>query len=214
MGKPVKSEVPIQVGMRGISIDEIDAGKQGYVLLPLGPLDPTIWGGRKLVRMRVTTMEKVRSWRDIIVGNEQKQIKEHTPVEISYELAAGGYQRVGEDYPFPITFSKLSKVVVAAGTAYIAGADIITTAMGGDLSPTNSPTTFRVMCCFSAATKLEVMYDDETTVSDMAFNSGTDLLADALYSFDIVVTSAYGINFKGDANSTIRIFIVIEVPGA
>lgn len=94
---------PIKMGMIGMSVEDIEIGKQGYVMLPIGVRNPTMWGGREWVRIKVTAMEDVRANRDIIVGNEQGEIKEHTPVELSYEKATGGYQRAGEGYPLPTT---------------------------------------------------------------------------------------------------------------
>lgn len=93
--------IPIKMGMLGMSLEEIAAGKQGWVKLPLGVRDPTSWGGREWIRVKVTAYETVRATRDIIVANEQGEVKEHTPAEISYEKAEGGYERVGENYPLP-----------------------------------------------------------------------------------------------------------------
>ena len=116
------------MGMLGMSIDEIMMGKQGYVKLPLGVRDSTKWGGRKWVRVKVTAMEDVRANRDIIVGNEQGDVKEHTPVELSYEKSEGGYQRAGEDHPLPVT----------AGTKPIPYARITATAIGNTVIATPS----------------------------------------------------------------------------
>jgi hypothetical protein len=95
-------QIPIAMGMLGMSLEDISAGHKGYVKLPLGPRDLTMAGGRRWVKVKVTAMEDVRGFRDIIVGNDQGEIKEHTPVELSYEKRIGGYQRVSENYPLPI----------------------------------------------------------------------------------------------------------------
>ena len=90
------------MGMLGMSLEDIADGKQGWVKLPIGPRNTTMWGGREWIRIKVTAMENVRANRDIIVGNDQGEVKEHTPVELSFEKAVGGYQRVGENYPLPV----------------------------------------------------------------------------------------------------------------
>lgn len=97
-----KKNAPIKIGMLGLSIDEIDSGKWGYVMLPIGGRDATMAGGREWVRVKVRAMENVRAERDIIVGNLQGEVKEHTPVELAYGLDAGGYQTVGQSYPLPV----------------------------------------------------------------------------------------------------------------
>jgi hypothetical protein len=109
-GEPALSDglsyLPVEMGMLGMSIEDIPAGKKGFVKLPIGVRDPTMAGGRKWVKVKVTAMEDVRAFRDVIVGNDQGEIKEHTPVELSYEKIEGGYQRVGENHPLPVTMGK------------------------------------------------------------------------------------------------------------
>ena len=101
------SLAPLKVGMLGLSIDAIDQGKWGYVYLPLGNRDTTFAGGRVWIRIKVRVIESVRAERDIIVANDQGEVKEHTPVELSYQtvtgITIGSYQRVTEAYPLPIT---------------------------------------------------------------------------------------------------------------
>lgn len=103
IGSSYTQVIPVVMGMLGMSIEDIDKGTKGYVKLPVGPRDPIMAGGRKWVKLKVTAMEDVRAFRDIIVGNDQGEVKEHTPVELSYEKHIGGYQRVGEDNPLPMT---------------------------------------------------------------------------------------------------------------
>jgi hypothetical protein len=104
--KPVSNAnvqvIPVEMGMLGMSLEDITSSTKGYVRLPVGPRDLTMAGGRKWVKLKVMAMEDVREFRDVIVGNEQGEVKEHTPVELSYELATGGYQRVGELNPLPV----------------------------------------------------------------------------------------------------------------
>jgi hypothetical protein len=94
--------IPLEMGMLGMSLQDIPMGKKGYVKMPVGARNLTMAGGRQWVKLKVTAMEDVRLFRDVIVGNDQGEVKEHTPVELSYEKAAGGYQRVGELNPLPV----------------------------------------------------------------------------------------------------------------
>lgn len=109
---------PLKVGMLGLSVDTINQGEWGYVYLPLGPRDATVAGGREWVRFKVRALEAIRAERDIIVANAQGDIKEHTPVELSYEKSEGGFQRVTEDFPLPTTAgSKAITYVTVEATA-------------------------------------------------------------------------------------------------
>jgi hypothetical protein len=95
--------VPLHEGLIGLSLEEISEGKWGWCKFPIGHKDDRFAGGRIWIRVKVYAIEPIRIERDVMVYNNQKGCKEHTPVEVNYELAAGGYQRVGEDYPFPVT---------------------------------------------------------------------------------------------------------------
>ena len=128
--KEILALVPVEIGMMGFSVENISQGKKGFCRLPLGERDSTKWGGRKYVRIKLTAMENVRANRDIIVANEQGEIKEHTPVELSYEKHTGGYQRAGENYPLPTSMgSKAISYYTAICTA--AGNTILITPTSG-----------------------------------------------------------------------------------
>lgn len=110
-----EEKIAVTMGMLGMSLENITKGSRGFVMLPLGPRDLTMAGGRKWVKIKVTAMEDVREFRDVIVGNDQGEVKEHTPVELSYEKSpqgSGSYQRVGEDFPLPVTFSATENAVL------------------------------------------------------------------------------------------------------
>lgn len=95
--------------MLGLSINTIAVGKWDFVWMPIGIRDSTMAGGRVWVRVRMQAIEAIREQREIIVCNDQLGIKEHTPVELSYQTTAGPYQRVTEVYPLPVTFGQHTK---------------------------------------------------------------------------------------------------------
>lgn len=97
-----EQELPLRVGLKGISTEAISEGEQGWCWFPVGHYDVET-GQRIWVRVKVTAMEAVRANRDIMVANEQGEVKEATPVELSYEKLVGGYQRVTERYKLPVT---------------------------------------------------------------------------------------------------------------
>lgn len=92
-----KQELPLRIGLYGISAETISEGDQGYCWFPVGKFDLKT-GGREWVRVEVTAMETVRANRDVVVANEQGDVKEATPVELSFEREEGGYERVTEEY--------------------------------------------------------------------------------------------------------------------
>lgn len=96
-----KQVVPLHVGMLGWSAEAISKDESGYCYFPVGEIDETFLGGRKWVKLRLTASEDVRAEKDIIVADTISNVKEHTPVELSYERAAGGFQRVTEQFPLP-----------------------------------------------------------------------------------------------------------------
>lgn len=101
MTEKSKQEIPLTVGLLGISTEAISQSKWGYCLFPVGPYDMKT-GQREWVRVRIHAMEDIRKERDVVVANPQGDVKEHTPVELSYEKEVGGYERVGESTPLPI----------------------------------------------------------------------------------------------------------------
>lgn len=98
-----KQVVDLRVGMLGWSAEAIAEGKGGYCYFPVGEKDETYEGGRVWIKLRVTAAEDIREERDVIVADPELNVKEHTPVELSYERTEGGFQRVTETYPLPVT---------------------------------------------------------------------------------------------------------------
>jgi len=95
-------------------------------------------------------------------------------------------------------------------TAILADTDIF----DDDLTPTGSPTAFRIYAAFDTAGVLTVMRtSDGTTVSEQ-LNAGGALSANAAYIFDIIVEYGESINIRYSVGATCIALKVVEVPGA
>jgi len=84
---------------------------------------------------------------------------------------------------------------------------------GSNLTPTNSPTTFRIYVCFDAAGVLTVRRTSGGTTVSEQLNSGTTLTANAAYIFDVPVESGESINLQYSVNATALKIMVLEVSG-
>lgn len=81
-----------------------------------------------------------------------------------------------------------------------------------DITPKNPPSLLRVMVSFATACKFKMQLTQNSTTKDLTFNNDTNLAANALYMFDILVTSDDTINFEQDQdNQTINILVVQEI---
>jgi len=93
-------------------------------------------------------------------------------------------------------------------TAELADTDIF----AADITPTNTPCTFRVYAWTDTAGVLSCMRTSgEVTVTEN-LNEGNQLVADSAYEFNVTVGAADTINFQLDAAATMTV-IVVEVYG-
>lgn len=97
-----KLEKP-KIGMKGISLQAITQGKRGDVALPVGARDSTRDGGRVWEKIKLTAFESVRENQEIVVCNEQGEIKESAGLELSFRQVSGYYEEIGEETPMPVT---------------------------------------------------------------------------------------------------------------
>jgi len=86
-----------------------------------------------------------------------------------------------------------------------------TNIFSSDLTPSNSPTTFRIYACFNASGVLSVVRTKGGTTVTENLNSGGALSANASYMFDIIVESGESINLRYSVNATALVLKVIEV---
>lgn len=94
-------------------------------------------------------------------------------------------------------------------TAKDSGADFF----ASDISPTQTPCTFRSMVVVSVTTRLSATINhdgsDEMTVH---FNAGSDLTADCVYIFDLLVHQGDTVNYEVNDAIDVEIFRVQEIP--
>jgi hypothetical protein len=94
-------------------------------------------------------------------------------------------------------------------TAVTANADIFSTA----IEPTYAPSILRISANFGTGGALIVRRTlSDTTVSGN-LNSGSPLIANAIYAFDIVVDEGGTINLRYSVNATASKVSIVEVPG-
>lgn len=95
-------------------------------------------------------------------------------------------------------------------TAYAgAGADVF----AADITPTYTPTTFRVNVTIDTAVTCVVVRDDGVAEMDSELNAGTALTADAEFSFDISMTEDETFNLEFGGVCQILYLVVLEIPG-
>jgi len=87
-----------------------------------------------------------------------------------------------------------------------------TNIFSSDLTPSYSPTLFRIYACFSASGVLTVRRTrGGTTVSEI-LNAGSSLNANCAYMFDVIVESGDSINLQYSVAATAICIRVVEVP--
>ena len=98
---PYADKRKLKLGLLGRSLDVFEKGKLGLCGFPTGEPNTAFAGGREWEIFEAEAQETVRAQREIVVTDLQGRVKEHTPVELSYELVSGRFQRVTETTPLP-----------------------------------------------------------------------------------------------------------------
>jgi len=83
--------------------------------------------------------------------------------------------------------------------------------LSSDLTPRRPPSLFRIMISVDAACKFSAMVEVDETTYTVYFNTDTDLTANALYIFDMLVHSGDSVNFQLDSAETIHLLRVQEI---
>jgi len=85
--------------------------------------------------------------------------------------------------------------------------------LASDLEPSDPPCLFRIMVAFSAAGVFKAIITRDATEVTVEFNSGSNLVADSLYVFDMLVHDDDKVNFQYSVNATMRVMRVQEIRG-
>ena len=114
------------------------------------------------------------------------------------------------------------QVIPSSETSIIQKGRVYNTAYAGaaadvfddDLTPTYTPTTFRIDVTIDAAVTCLVVRDNGVTEVDSIMNAGVALVANAEYIFDVMLTSLEAFNMEFGGVCTILYLEVTEIPGS
>lgn len=83
--------------------------------------------------------------------------------------------------------------------------------LAADLSPSDYPVLFRVQVMLPAAGKFTAKIKKGTTTLTSHFNGGSNLVANGLYIFDVLMHTGDTINFQSDQNQDGHLLRVQEI---
>lgn len=89
-----------------------------------------------------------------------------------------------------------------------------TNILSSALAPSNPPCLFRIMVCLDTAGVFSAMVTKDGSTQQLKFNSASNLTADAVYIFDILVHDGDTVNFQHSATATLKVLRVQEIVGA
>ena len=96
-------------------------------------------------------------------------------------------------------------------TAVVANTDILAAAI--TVTNPSTPAVFRIQACFDTGGVLTVRRTSGGITVDERLNGAVGLIADALYTFDIIVTENDTINLWYGVGATISSLKVVEIRG-
>lgn len=131
------------------------------------------------------------------------------------ETVPGDYQvAVDAQHRLYVTADKLEAKAtpIVKGSVFNASVSANTNIFSSNLTPTHSPTVFRIYACFSASGVLSVARTKAGTTVTEQLNAGNPLNANAAYIFDIIVESNESINLRYSEAATALVLKVVEVP--
>lgn len=101
----------------------------------------------------------------------------------------------------PVARANLHNELVSADT------DIL----GSSVEPDRTPCLFRVMACFDAAGALSAVVSNGGDSQVVKLNSGNDLVASAVYIFDLLLHEGDSVNFRYSVDATVKVLRVQEI---
>lgn len=112
-----------------------------------------------------------------------------------------------------LEYTKARSVLILKDSKFNTSVTADTNIFSSELSPSYSVTLFRIYACFSAAGVLSVKRIRGGVTVTEKLNEGSNLSANAAYSFDIVVKSGETINLQYSATATALELSVSEIGG-
>jgi len=100
--------------------------------------------------------------------------------------------------------------LIITNTEKTGAADFPSTA----LTPSFPPSTFRIMVVVDIACKFSAVVTVAETAYVVYFNGGSDLTANCIYPFDLLVHSGDTVQFEIDTTETIVLLRVQEIPSS
>ena len=94
-------------------------------------------------------------------------------------------------------------------TAELANTNIL----ASDITPTYAPSMLRVMLAIDSAEVFNAIIIRGGVSRTVGFNSNVALVAEALYTFEILVTLGDTINFQVEGNTNVMVMRVQEIMG-
>jgi len=104
-------------------------------------------------------------------------------------------------------------VPITKGTKFNTSVTANTNIFAASLSPTVSPTVFRIYCCFDAVGMVKIQRTFSAVTVAETLNLGASLLANVSYMFDFLVDPSETINIQYTANATALKISVVEIAG-
>lgn len=86
--------------------------------------------------------------------------------------------------------------------------------LSSEITPSNTPCMFRIMVCLNTAGVLSAMVTKADSTQQLKFNAASNLVADAVYMFDLLVHDGDSINFQHSAAATLKVLRVQEIVAA
>jgi len=98
------------------------------------------------------------------------------------------------------------------GSSLDAGDSILAELASGAIVASSPPSMFRIMVSMSKAGKFKAQLTQDSTTKDLTFNNDTNLAADSVYIFEMLVNEDDSIDFEQDqTDQTINVLIVQEI---
>jgi len=89
-----------------------------------------------------------------------------------------------------------------------------TNILSSEITPTNTPCLFRIMVCLNTAGVLSAMVTESDSEQQLKFNAASNLVAHAVYMFDLLVHDGDSVNFQHSADATLKVLRVQEIVAA